>query len=66
MARYPVIMVFVTVVLMAIGAELIVQGFGYDFEAVFNLLLILAILLFAVMQYRRDQRAGASNPGKNS
>ena len=56
-AQYPAVEVFVTVLLMAIGAELIIQGLGYDFEAIFNLLLILTILIFISLQGRNQQKA---------
>ena len=54
-ARYPAVEVFVIVLLMAIGTELIVQGLGYDFEAIFNLLLILTILIFIGLQRRKRE-----------
>ncbi len=55
--KYPLVEVFVTFLLMAIGTELIVQGLGFDVEAFFNLLLILIIIIAVGIQRRKPNSA---------
>ena len=54
--RYPAINIVILTLLTLIGAELILQGFGLDFEPLFNAILI-ASLIVAIMYHR--QRANS-------
>jgi predicted tellurium resistance membrane protein TerC len=49
---YPAVRVFILILLIAIGVELIIQGFGLDVEVLFNILVIIAILVYITYQRR--------------
>jgi len=51
---YPAVRVFILVLLVMIGSELIVQGLGLDVEVAFNVLLVAALLVF--IAYRRQSK----------
>jgi predicted tellurium resistance membrane protein TerC len=50
--RYPAINIVILTFLILIGAELILQGFGPDFEPVFNAILVVAIVV-AIIYHRQ-------------
>ena len=49
---YPAVRVFILVLLIAIGVELIIQGLGLDVEPLFNILIIIAVLIYVIYQKR--------------
>ena len=49
---YPAVRVFILVLLIAIGVELIIQGLGLDVEPIFNILIILTVLIYVISQWR--------------
>jgi predicted tellurium resistance membrane protein TerC len=63
---YPAVQIFVTVLLMAIGIELIVQGLGMDFEAAFNMLLILVVVIFIGIQRNKMNNQQPENNRQES
>ena len=50
---YPAVQVFILVLLIAIGVELIIQGLGIDVEPLFNILIIIAVLIYIAYQKRK-------------
>jgi predicted tellurium resistance membrane protein TerC len=51
--KYPAINIVILTFLVLIGAELILQGFGPDFEPIFNTILVIAIVVAII--YHRQQ-----------
>ena len=50
---YPAVQVFILVLLIVIGVELIIQGLGIDVEPLFNILIIIAVLIYIAYQKRK-------------
>jgi hypothetical protein len=48
-------MVDLLTLLVLIGAELILQGFGLDFEPVFNAIMVVAIIVAIIYQRRQTK-----------
>ncbi|MCP4358476.1 MAG: hypothetical protein GY796_10715 [Chloroflexi bacterium] len=55
--KYPAVQVFILVLLILIGSELIVQAMGLDNELIFNVLLLMATSIFIVYQRRKAHQA---------
>lgn len=53
--KYPAINIVIFTLLVLIGAELILQGFGPDFEPIFNTVLVVAIVVAIIYHRRRAQ-----------
>ena len=56
---YPAVQLFILAILVFIGVELILQGFGLEGEIFFNLFVIIAALVIIAYQWRKTrQRSG--------
>ena len=53
---YPAVRVFILVLLIAIGVELIIQGLGLDVEPIFNILIIIAVLIYVTYRWQMARR----------
>ncbi|MCB0163812.1 MAG: hypothetical protein KDI79_06285 [Anaerolineae bacterium] len=59
--RYPAINIVILTLLVLIGAELIVQGFGLDFEPLFNTILMAALVTAIIYHRQRAKRLVSSD-----
>jgi len=53
---YPAVRVFILILLIAIGVELIIQGLGLDVEPIFNILIIIAVLIYVTYRWQMARR----------
>lgn len=60
--RYPAINIVILTFLVLIGAEMILQGFGLDFEPIFNAILVVALIV-AIIYHRQRARLPVSTGG---
>ena len=58
--RYPAINIVIFTFLVLIGIELIIQGFGLDFEPMFNAVLMLALIVAMIYHRRQGEAARAT------
>jgi len=55
--KYPAVQVFILVLLILIGGELMVQAMGLDNELIFNVLLLMITLIFIAYQRQKAHQA---------